>query len=275
MLIDAVKSITSVSDILSGNQDTQTAPTTALALIEQGQKVFTAIYQRIHRALGQEAMAVFRLNRDYIDEEKYFAFGDDAQSVGRADFEDKDLDIIPVSDPRAINDKVKLAKAQILQMFNGDPLVNQIEIRKRSFEAAGIEDIDALLEVPVPPPPPPDPKAITDLMRAEAEVRAKDATTAKTLLEAAQLAYAIGAAIGDPNIQADAQRMLDEAIGLADKVSQKGQGNEPTDGTGPVSGMEGEPVDGGIPELPTGLPGPTGDAMGEGPPLDAAGPVPG
>jgi chaperonin GroES len=145
MLIEAIQQITSVSDILSGNQDTQTAPTTALALIEQGQKVFTAIYQRIHRALGNEIKIMRGLNRDYLDEQQYFALDDNPQVVGKADYEDKDLDVLPVSDPRAINDRVKMAKAQVLMAHNGDPLVNQLEIRKREFEAAGIDNIKPLL----------------------------------------------------------------------------------------------------------------------------------
>ena len=279
MLIGAVKSITSVSDILSGNQETQTAPTTALALIEQGQKVFTAIYQRIHRALGYEARAVFRLDRDFVDEERYFAIGEDQQAVGRADFEGDDYDIIPMSDPRAINDKAKLAKAQILQSFNGDPLVNQIEIRKRSFEAAGIENIPALLEVPQPPPDPAiaanAAKLEGDAAKAQAEVRSKDAQTAKTLLEAAEIAYRIGTTIGDMDIAQDAQQMLDDAMALADEVSRsmKEQGNgEPTDGTGPVPGMEGGPLDGGVPAIPEGLPQPVGDGMGQGIEPDFTGP---
>lgn len=276
MLIDGIKSITSVSDILSGNQDSQTAPTTALALIEQGQKVFTAIYQRIHRSLGQEAQAVFCLNRDYLDEERYFALNDEEMGqVGREDFEDRDLDIKPVSDPRAINDRVKMAKAQVLMSHNGDPLVNQIEIRKREFEAAGIDNIKALLEVPQPPP---DPAMMADGMKAEAEARNKDAQTAKTLLEAAALAYQLGTTIGDIDIQQDAQRMLDEAMALADQVSQgmKGPTNEqPADGPGGLPPMEGPPADAGLPGLPQGLPGPAGDGMGEGIAPDAAGPMPG
>lgn len=270
MLIEAIKGITSVSDILSGNQDSQTAPTTALALIEQGQKVFTAIYQRIHRSLGAEARVVFTLNRDYLDEEKYFALDDDAQVVGRADFQDKDLDIMPVSDPRAINDQVKMAKAQILAGHNGDLLVNQIEIRKREFEAAGIDNIPALLNVPDPEP---DPKLAADAMKAEAEVRAKDALTAKTLIEAATAAYALGTQLQDPNITAQADTMLHGAIALADKVSEAMKGTENGEGqplgeSGPVPGMGGPPSDGGVSPIPAGPGGSDGEALGVG-----AGPV--
>lgn len=261
MLIEAVKGITSVSDILSGNQESQTAPTTALALIEQGQKVFTAIIQRVHEALGTEAKIIYRLNRDYLDVEEYFALNDVDGKVGQADYQTKDLDIMPVSDPRAINDHAKLARAQILMSHNGDPLVNQVEIRKREFEAAGIDNVQALLDVP-PAPPPPD--MMAKAAQAEAAVRASDAMTAKTLIEAAAAAYTLGTAIQDANIQADTLRLLNEGIALADSIGgqMKGQGNEPTDGQGPVPGMEGGPADAGVPQLPDGQGAIAGDAMG-------------
>jgi len=255
MLIEAVQNITSVSDILSGNQDSQTAPTTALALIEQGQKVFTAIYQRVHRALGDDIKIMKGLNRDYLDEEEYFALNDTAQTVGRADYEDKDLDVIPVSDPRAINDRVKMAKAEVLMGFNGDPLVNQAEIRTRTFEAAGIESPKTLLDVPPPPPPPEAVKAMADTenetIKAKAEVRAKDALTAKTLIEAATAAYQLGTVLADATIAVQTQKLLGEAMALADAIQGDIDG-QPADGPGAVPGMGGEPADGGLPPVPDG-----------------------
>lgn len=270
-LEEAVKGITSVSDILSGNQDTQTAPTTALALIEQGQKVFTAIYQRIHRALGQEIKIMAGLDRDYLDEQKYFALDDNPQVVGRADFEDRDLDFIPVSDPRAINDRVKMAKAQVLMAHNGDPLVNQVEIRKREFEAAGIDNIKALLDVPQQGPPP---DVVAKVGQAQATIRSLDAATAKSLIEAASEAYQLGVTLGDIQIKQQAQTMLNEAIALADSVSQQiaqaqggngGTGAEqPTDGPGAVPAMAGGAPDASLPGLSQGLPGSDGADVGGG-----------
>ena len=54
-----------------------------------------------------------RLNRDYLDEKEYFQLNDaeDAQNVEREDYFDEDLDVIPMSDPTAISDMQKLAKA--------------------------------------------------------------------------------------------------------------------------------------------------------------------
>jgi hypothetical protein len=177
-----------------------------------------------------------------------------------------------VSDPRAINDRVKMAKAQVLMSHNGDPLVNQVEIRKREFEAAGITDIPALMQVPAPPP---DPEGLAKTAELEikqtsaaADVRAKDALTAKTLIEAAAEAYTLGQTLADLNIQADASRMLNEGIALADSVAaqMKGNGNEgqPAGEPGRVPEVGGEPADGGVPAVPEGPVPVAGDDMGGG-----------
>lgn len=276
MLIESVKGITSVADIMTGNQETQTAPTTALALIEQGQKVFTAIYQRVHRAFGQDIKIMRTLNRDYLDDQTYTNLEDKPAQIGRQDFQDKDLDVVPVSDPRAINDHVKMAKAQILMAHNGDPLVNQEEIRKREFEAAGITNIKALLDVPKLPPPP---EALANMAKLENEkakgdaaVRASDALAAKTLIEAATAAFALGQMIGDANITIEAGRMMQEAMALADSVStaMKGttDGGQPAQQPAGLPGMEGQPTDAGLPAISDGPPAEDGDALGGGVPND-------
>jgi chaperonin GroES len=72
MLIDAGKSITNVQDILTGEATAQTMqPTTLLALIEQGLKVFTSIIKRLFRSMAREFNLLYELNRRYPDEEEY------------------------------------------------------------------------------------------------------------------------------------------------------------------------------------------------------------
>lgn len=282
MLIEAVERICNSADILAGEQDSQTAPTTALALIEQGEKVYTAIIKRIHRALGQDIDIMRRLNRDYLDEEQYFALNDTPQMVGKADYEDKDLDVIPMSDPTAVNSRIKMARAQVLLAHSGDPLVNQGEIRKREFEAAGIDNIPVLLDVPPAPPPPEAVKAMADTengtLIAKAEVRAKDAATAASLIAAAKGAYELGALMGDQGMVAFATEMLGDAAGLASAVYQameQANGGQSPVQPGGVPGMAGAPADGGVPALPAGLADGAGAAMGDGLAADPAGPMPG
>ncbi|HKR17710.1 hypothetical protein, partial [Rhizorhapis sp.] len=248
LLIEAAKDITSVQDILTGSQDSQTAPTTALALIEQGQKVFTAIYKRIHRAFGRDLRILRNLNRDHLDEQTYFALADipdGTGNIGRADYQDRDLDIVPVSDPTAVNDMQKMAKSQVMMQHMGDPLINQVEIRRRQFEAAGISDIPVLFEVPQAGP---DPKMVSDTEKNLADVRAKDAATAKSYVEAATAAFALGQQLGDEAMKQMAIHWVAQAQQLADKVMP----NEPIGEQGGIGAMAGPSGDAGLPPVPEG-----------------------
>ena len=71
MLIDFGKQITAVQDILTGESQRAQPATTTLAQIEQGLKVFSAIYKRIFRALGEEYKILYDLNARYPNQEKY------------------------------------------------------------------------------------------------------------------------------------------------------------------------------------------------------------
>src|SRR3989304_3041975 len=76
MMIEAARDITAVKDILtgdSGDKGVQTA-TTTLAMIEQGLKVFTAIYKRVYRAMADEFKLLFKLNAQHLEDKEYFTF---------------------------------------------------------------------------------------------------------------------------------------------------------------------------------------------------------
>lgn len=72
LMIDAGKQIASVQEVLTGEKSASTMqPTTLLALIEQGLKVFTAIIKRVFRSLKREFALLYELNRRFPDEEAY------------------------------------------------------------------------------------------------------------------------------------------------------------------------------------------------------------
>jgi chaperonin GroES len=155
MLIQSAKEITSVQDVMTGEGTTNQPATTTLALIEQGHKVMTGIFKRIHRAFGRELRTLFDLNRDYLDEEEYFLLndGDQAQQIAREDYDDSDLDVVPVSDPSLVTDMQKMARSEAeWGSFLNDPLINQVELRKRRMEVLGTPDPDTMLKVPPPAP---------------------------------------------------------------------------------------------------------------------------
>lgn len=170
-LIDQVKSITSISDAMTGASAGPNEPVgTTMARIDQGMKVFNAAYKRIYRSLGQEFKLLYRLNSIYMPPEQYFRVVDSPEpiEVQIFDYQGDDTDIQPVSDPGVATTMQRMAKAQFVMQV-GAP--NQMEAIKRAFEAAEIDGVDALMQAPQPPP---DPKAIelaakVEKMAAETE----------------------------------------------------------------------------------------------------------
>ena len=160
-MIDAGKELASVSEVLTGEQSGSNVPaTTTLALIEQGLKVFSAIYVRVHRSLKREFRKLFRLNRLFLEDEVYFTVLDNPKAIKRIDYEDTTLDVQPVSNPDEVSDFQRLMKAQVLAGFIGQGF-NDNEIRKRFLEALRVPDIEKLL-LPEDAQPPPDPKIVLE-----------------------------------------------------------------------------------------------------------------
>ena len=247
LLIESAKEITAVQDVLTGQGTPNQPATTTLALIEQGQKVMTGIFKRIWRAFGKELRILRRLNRDYLDDEEYFQLNDDQQAIqiGRMDYADEDLDVVPVADPTQASDMQKMARAQAkMEMFNGDPMVNQQLLRRDMLEALGATDIPAYFKVPPPPPPP-------ELVELEIKSKEVDARVVAARADAAQKFAAAAEKLANIGLLPDAAKLAAEAVeeGL-DGIS--GQ-------SGGVPGMGGPPGH-------EGIPGPAEEAAG---PLDA------
>lgn len=154
LLIEAAKDITSVKDIMTGDSGNQNeAASRTMARIEQGMKVFSAIYKRLFRSLKSEYKKLFRLNSLYLDENTYFTLLDESEAIGPEDYNADDLDILPVADPNMVTEMQKFAQAEFLQTFLQDPYVDPLEARKRIFMAAGVPDADELLVEQAPPDP--------------------------------------------------------------------------------------------------------------------------
>jgi chaperonin GroES len=162
LLMEFAREISATADVMTGDTGGKAmAPTTTLALIEQGMQVFTAVFKRLHRALGRELEMHANLNAKHLSAEDYNAFFDDPQEQydPKVDYDLKDMNITPVSDPTVATNMQKLAKSQLAREIAGPPgskpYINYQEIDKRAFEAAEIPDPDGLFA----PQQPPDPMA--------------------------------------------------------------------------------------------------------------------
>jgi chaperonin GroES len=173
MLIEAGKDISSVKDILTGDQQVNQTATTTLALIEQGQKVFSAIYKRVHRSLKQEFKKLYRLNKLYLQPEDYYRFQDKVEPIYLEDYQGDDTDVAPVSDPTLVSDAQELTRSEALMQFVGDPFINQRELRVKRLQALKVQDIETLLDTSQNPPSPMDPAQAQKAMQ-EIEAKGKE-----------------------------------------------------------------------------------------------------
>jgi len=168
MLNDTGMKLASVSETMTGETPSQNTPaTTTLAVIEQGLKVFTAIYKRIFRSLKQEFAKIYRLNGLYLNEEEYYRILDVQQKVFRSDYNFADLNVQPVADPNLSNEATKLARVQaLMQTLQMNPLPEaKMEILRQYYEAIDAQNINILIPTDQQgkiqlPQQPPDPKAI-------------------------------------------------------------------------------------------------------------------
>ena len=163
-MVEAGDRLSSVANIMSGLEGgANERPTTTLARIEQGLKVFSAIHKRLFKAFREEYQKLFRLNSIFLKPQQYFTILDDKQAIAQQDYNSKAMDVIPVADPNDLSTTQKLLKDQMLAEMQGQGFNDQ-EIRRRLLEAMQVDDVDKILNAPDPPP---DPKMILEGAKLE------------------------------------------------------------------------------------------------------------
>jgi chaperonin GroES len=142
-MVEAGRDIGNLKEVLEGDSSREMTATTTMALIEQGLKVFSGIYKRIHRSLGQELKLIRFWNYE-IRNPLYAEVLD--KRLDAQDFSDEDLDFVPMSDPAVTTDMQKAARVEFVKEWVNDPYFDQWELRKKIWEGAnmdGIEDLQA------------------------------------------------------------------------------------------------------------------------------------
>jgi chaperonin GroES len=173
-LVTSGKELASVAEIFVGKMPGQNTPaTTTMASIEQGMKVFTAVYKRIYRALKEEFEKLYRLNSIYMNETEYADVVD--MRVNRSDFDAKSHQIVPGADPTAVSQTERLLKAQgLLELLPMAPgMLNPVEVFRRVLEAQEQPNMEALFSQQVIQSgqyqSPPDPRMLELQMKSQAD----------------------------------------------------------------------------------------------------------
>lgn len=178
LLINYTEKVSGAVDISTGGNPGQNTPAqTSQTMIEQGQKVYAAIFKRLWRAMKQEFKKLYQLNGIHLSPDA-IAFAGSDKYISRADYLGDPSSVIPVADPNIMSDQQRFIQAQALMgIARGNPLYNQDIVNIKYLKALKITDIDqvyygmeALMSGKAPPPKPTE-KVQIEMMKLQGQMQ--------------------------------------------------------------------------------------------------------
>lgn len=150
-LLDAGKSFSSSTEVLTGEASNTGPVGTTIALIEQGSKPFSAIHRRLHMAAAEEFKLRAELNYEFLPDRYPYKVEDAESVVMRQDYDGR-VDVIPISDPNIFSSTQRIAQGQALvELADSHPqLYNQMECHERFLKAIRIPDPEGVLQKNTP-----------------------------------------------------------------------------------------------------------------------------
>ncbi len=144
LLIDYTNKVSGATDMLTGVNPGQNTPAeTSRSMVEQGQKIYSAIFKRIWRGLKHEFRKLFNLNAIHLPE--LVPFAGIPNFLKRSDFTIGATAIVPSADPSITSDATKFTQAQIIrQAAMSNPAYNIDEAEIRFLEALQVDDVKSL-----------------------------------------------------------------------------------------------------------------------------------
>lgn len=174
-LLDLGKDLSNINDVLTGEFSANASPTVVLTMLQQGMKEFKVNFTRLYNSLEEELEKIYKIISEHPDlyAKDYVNYLDDPEANFKADFDLKNIDIIPAADAEIVLDSERMAKASILSQYIDNPVVNQFELMKRILTLYRIEDVDELLNEP-PNKQQPDPQVVLMQQQQEIEKRKQE-----------------------------------------------------------------------------------------------------
>lgn len=171
LLIDYTNRISGSTDMMVGENPGQNTPAeTSRAMIEQGSKIFNAIFKRVWRAFKEEFKKLYILNAIYLPESS--PFGAAGTKILREDYLGDPNTVAPAADPNVTSTAERWNQAQAVKASAVQtPGYNQDEVEK--FYLQGLKLDNATSERLFPgtqgKPPGPSEKVQIAMMKMEAD----------------------------------------------------------------------------------------------------------
>lgn len=146
-LMDNGRRFAATTELMTGDANRQQPVGTTLALIEQGQKVMSAIHRRLHKSLAKELKLRFELAGERVPEGGYPYEVDGEQRMVFAEDFGESLSLTPVSDPNIFSSAQRLAIWQAVYGVAAEnpDILPKRKVVRRLLEAMRVPDIDELL----------------------------------------------------------------------------------------------------------------------------------
>jgi hypothetical protein len=147
VLLDAGKSFSSSTEVLTGEASNTGPVGTTIALIEQGSKPLSAIHRRLHMAAAEEFKLRAELNYEFLPDQYPYKVEDAESVVMRNDYDGR-VDVIPISDPNIFSSMQRIAQGQALieRSETAPDLYNRMEVEERFLKAIRIPDPEGVLK---------------------------------------------------------------------------------------------------------------------------------
>lgn len=177
-LIQNAEQLASINDVLQGQMPAAGTPaTTVMAVVEQGQKVYSSIFYRLYESFQKEYEKLYDLNAKYLSTTETYRLAEESGIVRRDQYDREHYGVFPIADPTLSSDAFRLAQTQaLMQLAQANPLINSQEVTMRYLKLLRVPNPEKLIITK------PQPTAEEKL--AEAKIQNYAAQNNKMLMEA-------------------------------------------------------------------------------------------
>jgi chaperonin GroES len=174
LLIDYTNRISGATEMLSGqNPGQNTAATTTEHMVEQGMKVYAAIFKRIWRSLKHEFKKLYLLNAIHLPSRKGYPGGE----AMREDYLGDPNRVVPAADPNIVSDTIRFGQARLLaERATMVPGYDKDKVELNLLRAAQIDGYENYYVGAAKSPPGEDVKITVEKLKLQAkelEMKAK------------------------------------------------------------------------------------------------------
>jgi chaperonin GroES len=168
LLINYTNRVSGANDAMSGENPGQNTPAeTTRTMVEQGQKIYNAIFKRIWRSMKGEFKKLFLLNARYLPNEQHFGSGAN-DVVYRSDYTGPERAIVPAADPNLSSDTMRIQQAMMIkQVSMGTPGYDHEKVEINLLKALKVDGWEQMYPGIQKTGPMPNPKVEIEKIKAQ------------------------------------------------------------------------------------------------------------